>query len=138
MHVTSDIIQTIWIVSPLTCKVIRRQIDIWIVSVVSILWILIPVSHLDSVSSVFLLDYGSHALALDCDPGLTLDSVYISLSSGRNSGTKFYQLNCHPGSSPFQRYHKLEKVDDKELLRCERTQSTTEKWYFKPDAGLKN
>ena len=64
--------------SPLTCKVIRRQIDIWIVSVVSILWILIPVSHLDSVSSVFLLDYGSHALALDCDPGLTLDSVYIS------------------------------------------------------------
>ena len=77
MHVTSDIIQTIWIVSPLTCKVIRRQIDIWIVSVVSILWILIPVSHLDSVSSVFLLDYGSHALALDCDPGLTLDSVYI-------------------------------------------------------------
>ena len=78
-HVTSDIIQTIWIVSPLTCKVIRRQIDIWIVSVVSILWILIPVSHLDSVSSVFLLDYGSHALALDCDPGLTLDSVYISI-----------------------------------------------------------
>ena len=41
-------------------------------------------SHLDSVSSVFLLDYGSHALALDCDPGLTLDSVYISC--GQNVG----------------------------------------------------
>ena len=27
--------------------VIRIQIDIWIVSVVSILWILIPVTHLD-------------------------------------------------------------------------------------------
>ena len=46
-HVTSDIIQIIWIVSPLPCKVIRIQIDIWIVSVVSILWILIPVTHLD-------------------------------------------------------------------------------------------
>ena len=74
-------IQTIWIVSPLTCKVIRRQIYIWIMSVVSILWILIPESHLDSVSGVFLLDYGSHALALDYDPGLPLDSVYISCQS---------------------------------------------------------
>ena len=38
----------------------------------------------------------------------------------------------------FQRYHKLEKVDDEELMRCNRNESTTEKWYFRPDVQKKN
>ena len=40
--------------------------------------------------------------------------------------------------SHLQRYHKLEKVDDEELLRCNRTESTIEKWFFRPDIQKKN
>ena len=43
------------------------------------LWILIPVTHLDCVSSVFPLDYGSHAILWIVFLVSTLDSVYISL-----------------------------------------------------------
>ena len=42
------------------------------------LWILIPVTHLDCVSSVFPLDYGSHAILWIVFLVSTLDSVYIS------------------------------------------------------------
>ena len=42
------------------------------------LWILIPVTHLDCVSSVFLLDYGSRAILWIVFLVSTLDSVYIS------------------------------------------------------------
>jgi hypothetical protein len=36
------------------------------------------------------------------------------------------------------RYHKLEKGDDDELMSCENKVSNVDKWYFKPDAQLKN
>ena len=42
------------------------------------LWILIPVPHLDCVSSAFPLDYGSHAILWIVFLVSTLDSVYIS------------------------------------------------------------
>ena len=42
------------------------------------LWILIPVTHLDCVSSVILLDYGSHAILWIVTLVSSLDSVYIS------------------------------------------------------------
>ena len=47
------------------------------------LWILIPVTHLDCVSSVFLLDYGSRAILWIVFLVSTLDSVYISALSRR-------------------------------------------------------
>lgn len=36
------------------------------------------------------------------------------------------------------RYHRLQMVDDEELMRCDRNESTTDKWYFRPDIEKKN
>merc|ERR1711983_689605 len=91
-HVTSDIIQIIWIVSPLPCMVIRIQIDIWIVSVVSILWILIPVTHLDcgthvlwfvSVLTVWILSPSPPALS--SAEVLTMGMIVVQLHPTNNS-----------------------------------------------------
>ena len=54
--------------------VIRIQIDIWIVSVVSILWILIPVTHLDC---------GTHVLWF-----VSVLTVWILSPSRKNKGGK--------------------------------------------------
>ena len=55
------------------------------------LWILIPVTHLDCVSSVFPLDYGSHAILWIVFLVSTLDSVYISTVDCRPT-----PLTCGP------------------------------------------
>jgi len=36
------------------------------------------------------------------------------------------------------RYHRLQIVEDEELMRCDTKESTTEKWYFRPDIEKKN
>ena len=56
------------------------------------LWILIPVTHLDCVSSVFPLDYGSHAILWIVFLVSTLDSVYISLPIVPNCNLDFSGL----------------------------------------------
>ena len=65
--------------------------------------ILIPVTHLDCVSSVFPLDYGSHAILWIVFLVSTLDSVYIPSRQARGGARARLQAPPRRSVVPEQR-----------------------------------